>query len=96
MSTVLIDYGSGNLRSAQKALQAAAADPSDIVTSGDPDVVRAAERVVLPGVGAFRACMEALRARDGTGGGHDRGGAGARRALPGRVRGHAASGHARP
>ncbi len=65
MSTVLIDYGSGNLRSAEKALQAAATEPADIVTSGDPEVVRIAERVVLPGVGAFRACMEALRSREG-------------------------------
>ncbi|MBE7220402.1 MAG: hypothetical protein INR64_18190, partial [Caulobacteraceae bacterium] len=65
MSTVLIDYGSGNLRSAEKALQAAADDPADIVTTGDPDRVRTADRVVLPGVGAFRACMEALRAREG-------------------------------
>ena len=65
---VLIDYGSGNLRSAEKALQAAAAEQpgaTEIVTSGDPEVVRMAERVVLPGVGAFRACMDALHAREG-------------------------------
>ena len=62
MNVVLIDYGSGNLRSAEKALQAAGAQ---VTTTGDPEAVAAADRVVLPGVGAFRACMEALHARDG-------------------------------
>ena len=68
MAVVLIDYGSGNLRSAEKALQAAAArldHPTDVVTTDDPEVVRRAERVVLPGVGAFRACMAAFEARAG-------------------------------
>lgn len=65
---VLIDYGSGNLRSAEKALQEAARrrdDAVEVVVSGDPEAVAAADRLVLPGVGAFRACMEALSARDG-------------------------------
>jgi imidazole glycerol-phosphate synthase subunit HisH len=65
---VLIDYGSGNLRSAEKALQAAArAAGSDvrIHTTGDPEAVAAADRLVLPGVGAFAACMRALTARPG-------------------------------
>ena len=64
----LIDYGSGNLRSAEKALQAAAAGldhPPAVTTTDDPDLIRAADRIVLPGVGAFRACMEALDARPG-------------------------------
>src|SRR5437868_9137557 len=61
----LIDYGSGNLRSAEKALLRAADGGSEIVVTSDPDAVRAAERIVLPGVGAFAACMSALRARTG-------------------------------
>ena len=67
-STVLIDYGSGNLRSAEKALIRAArgmAGAPDVGTTADPDVIAAADRLVLPGVGAFAACMGALRARDG-------------------------------
>jgi glutamine amidotransferase len=69
MSTVaLIDYGSGNLRSAEKALQkAASAMPRGptVVTTDDPEAIAAADRVVLPGVGAFAACMRALEGRDG-------------------------------
>jgi imidazole glycerol-phosphate synthase subunit HisH len=65
---VLIDYGSGNLRSAEKALQEAArrsGSAARIVTTDDPEVVAAADRLVLPGVGAFAACMRALAARPG-------------------------------
>jgi glutamine amidotransferase len=68
MSTVLIDYGSGNLRSAEKALIRAAsglAGAPQIVTTDDPEAVAAADRLVLPGVGAFAACMGAVAARDG-------------------------------
>jgi glutamine amidotransferase len=61
----LIDYGSGNLRSAEKALLRAADGASEVVVTHDPQVVAAADRVVLPGVGAFAACMSALAARDG-------------------------------
>ncbi|HEY8573569.1 imidazole glycerol phosphate synthase subunit HisH [Phenylobacterium sp.] len=61
----LIDYGSGNLRSAEKALVRAADGTSEIVVTHDPETVVAADRVVLPGVGAFAACMEALQARPG-------------------------------
>jgi glutamine amidotransferase len=61
----LIDYGSGNLRSAEKALLRAAEGTSEIVVTHDPETVAAADRVVLPGVGAFAACMSALKARDG-------------------------------
>ena len=69
MTTVaLIDYGSGNLRSAEKALLKAASSlpraPTILVT-GDPDAVSKADRIVLPGVGAFAACMGNLAARDG-------------------------------
>jgi glutamine amidotransferase len=64
----LIDYGSGNLRSAERALNEAArrsgAEAAVEVTS-DPEIVRQADRLVLPGVGAFAASMEGLRARQG-------------------------------
>ncbi|WP_353228369.1 imidazole glycerol phosphate synthase subunit HisH [Novosphingobium sp.] len=57
--TALIDYGAGNLRSVANALRAAGAE--GVVVTADPTVVRAADRIVLPGVGAFRACIQALR-----------------------------------
>ena len=56
----IIDYGVGNLRSVEKALQAGGVDA--VVTS-DEGVLRDASKLVLPGVGAFRACMEGLSAR---------------------------------
>lgn len=56
----IIDYGVGNLRSVEKAF---AAGGCDAVISSDEQVLRQAERLVLPGVGAFRACMNALRER---------------------------------
>lgn len=69
MRTVaLIDYGSGNLPSAEKALWAAARtleEPREIRATADPEFIAGADSLVLPGVGAFRACMEALAARDG-------------------------------
>jgi glutamine amidotransferase len=69
MRTVaLIDYGSGNLPSAEKALWAAARtldEPYDIRATADPTFVAKADSILLPGVGAFRACMAALTARDG-------------------------------
>ena len=55
----LVDYGAGNLRSVANALKAAGAD--GVAVTADPAVVRAADRIVLPGVGAFKACVEALR-----------------------------------
>lgn len=61
----LIDYGSGNLRSAEKALLRAAAETSsghDIVVTSEAAVVAKAERIVLPGVGAFADCMAGLGA----------------------------------
>jgi len=61
----LIDYGSGNLRSAEKALVRAADGSADIVVTNDPETVEAADRIVLPGVGAFAACMSALSERTG-------------------------------
>ena len=63
--TALIDYGSGNLASAAKALTRAADGKSRIVTTADPQVVKDAERIVLPGVGAFGDCMNGLQAVPG-------------------------------
>jgi glutamine amidotransferase len=67
-AVALIDYGSGNLRSAEKALTRAAAESGaghEIVVTADPSRVAAAERVVLPGVGAFADCMRGLSAIPG-------------------------------
>ena len=64
-SVALIDYGSGNLASAAKALARAADGKSEIITTADPQVVLDAERVVLPGVGAFADCMNDLSAVPG-------------------------------
>jgi glutamine amidotransferase len=65
MSVALINYGSGNLRSAEKALVRAAAGMHEIWVTDDPETIARAERIVLPGVGAFAACMGALEARRG-------------------------------
>lgn len=66
MPTVaLIDYGSGNLASAAKALARAANGKADIITTADPQAVLDAERIVLPGVGAFADCMSGLKAVPG-------------------------------
>ena len=59
----LIDYGAGNLHSVANALKAAGA--KRVSVTSDPHVVRAADRIVLPGVGSFRACAEGLRAIPG-------------------------------
>ncbi|MGN6356866.1 MAG: imidazole glycerol phosphate synthase subunit HisH [Novosphingobium sp.] len=58
--TALVDYGAGNLQSVANALRAAGAE--NVSVTADPDVVRAADRIVLPGVGSFKACAEGLRA----------------------------------
>ncbi len=59
----LIDYGAGNLHSVANALKAAGATSIDI--TANPAVVACADRIVLPGVGAFGACASALRAVPG-------------------------------
>lgn len=59
----LIDYGSGNLRSAHKALIASGA--GEVHVTADPDVIARADRIVLPGVGAFADCIANLNAREG-------------------------------
>ncbi|MDE0204077.1 MAG: imidazole glycerol phosphate synthase subunit HisH [Rhodospirillaceae bacterium] len=68
MTTAIIDYGSGNLRSAAKAFERAAAEatPAEpVLVTDDPERVRQAERIVLPGVGAFADCKAGLAAREG-------------------------------
>ncbi|MEX3654497.1 MAG: imidazole glycerol phosphate synthase subunit HisH [Mycolicibacterium fortuitum] len=59
---VVLDYGSGNLRSAQRALERVGAD---VEVTADPGAAAAADGLVVPGVGAFEACMTGLRAIGG-------------------------------
>jgi len=59
----LIDYGAGNLHSVHNALRAAGAE--HVAVTADPDLVLGARRIVLPGVGSFRACYEGLTAIPG-------------------------------
>jgi imidazole glycerol-phosphate synthase subunit HisH len=68
MSVAIVDYGSGNLHSAAKAFERAARESGNdqpIVVTRDPDGVRRADRVVLPGVGAFADCRRGLDAVPG-------------------------------
>jgi glutamine amidotransferase len=60
MQIAIVDYGAGNLRSAEKALAEAAGDSARVVVTADPEAVRRADRVVLPGVGAFADCKRGL------------------------------------
>jgi len=61
MSVAIVDYGSGNLHSAHKAVERAAAEQGvRVIVTSDPDVVRGADRIVLPGVGAFADCRRGL------------------------------------
>ena len=65
MSTVVVDPGSGNLRSVEKAAETAAelvqCAAGEVVRSSDPDVIRRASRLILPGQGAFGDCVRALQ-----------------------------------
>ena len=67
MLTAIIDYESGNLHSAQKAFERMAreADAGEIVVTAEADVVAKADRIVLPGDGAFPACMRSLKGHSG-------------------------------
>jgi len=68
VTVAIIDYGAGNLRSAEKAFQHAIAETrrdEDVTITSNPDIVARAERVVLPGDGAFADCRRNLDAIDG-------------------------------
>jgi glutamine amidotransferase len=68
VTVAIVDYGSGNLHSAAKAFERAAresADSQEILVTSDPEAVRRADRVVLPGVGAFADCRRGLDAVPG-------------------------------
>jgi len=64
MSIVVIDYGSGNLKSAAKALEAAGNNiniSSKIVVTSDPKIIKQSEKIVLPGQGSFRDCYLGIK-----------------------------------
>jgi glutamine amidotransferase len=63
VTIALIDYGAGNLHSVHNALKAAGAQ--GVAVTADPEIVLRADRVVLPGVGAFGACAAGLRGIEG-------------------------------
>jgi len=68
VSVAIIDYGSGNLKSAAKAFERAVAESGHdqpVLVTADPKVVAKADRIVLPGVGAFADCRNGLAAIDG-------------------------------
>jgi glutamine amidotransferase len=68
MKVVVVDYGSGNLASASRAVAAAAERegiPAEVLVTSDPAAIRASDRIVLPGQGAFAECMEGLAAVPG-------------------------------
>ncbi|PCI64314.1 MAG: imidazole glycerol phosphate synthase subunit HisH [Kordiimonadales bacterium] len=67
-TVAIVDYGSGNLRSAEKSLARAATEAAldcRIIVTADPEIVRRADRIILPGVGAFADCRDGLLAVDG-------------------------------
>jgi len=68
LRVAIIDYGSGNLRSATKAFERASRDAginAEILLTADPDIVASADRMVLPGVGAYADCRAGLAAVNG-------------------------------
>ena len=67
-SVAIVDYGAGNLRSAAKAFERAVRTLDadiDVAVTSEPEIVRRADRIVLPGVGAFADCMNGLAAVKG-------------------------------
>ena len=68
MRVAVVDYGSGNLASALRALQAAASQAgimAEVIVTAEPDIVAGADRIVLPGQGAFHDCAAGLAAIPG-------------------------------
>jgi glutamine amidotransferase len=66
VAVVVVDYGAGNLKSAAKALMEAAKGTGiEVSVTADPARVKRADRIVLPGVGAFADCKRGLEAHDG-------------------------------
>lgn len=65
MKLCVVDYGSGNLRSAAKAFEHEAHGRAEVIVTADADLVRKADRIVLPGQGAFGDCAAGLRAVPG-------------------------------
>lgn len=68
MTVAIIDYGSGNLHSAAKAFERASREQAKgtrVIVTSDPETLRQADRVVLPGVGAFKDCRDGLKAVPG-------------------------------
>jgi len=64
MSITVIDYGSGNLKSAAKALEAAANNiniNSKIVVTSDPKIIKLSKKIILPGQGSFRDCCLGIK-----------------------------------
>ena len=64
MSITVIDYGSGNLKSAAKALEVAANNvnlSSKIIVTSDPKIIRKSDKIVLPGQGSFRDCYLGIK-----------------------------------
>ncbi len=99
MSVAIVDYGSGNLHSAAKAFERAARESGHdqpIVVTSDPDEVARADRVVLPGVGAFADCRRGLDAVAGMVEALEERVRQRRPAVPRHLRRHAADGRARP
>ena len=97
MSVAIIDYGSGNLHSAAKAFERAAAkveEKAPIVVTSDPHVVLRSSRIVLPGVGAFADCRKRPAGDRRHGRSHDRSRSKTRRAIPRDLRRHAIAGGA--
>ncbi len=97
MLTVLVDYDSGNLHSAEKAFQRMATETGagQVLVSDRPEDVARADRIVLPGDGAFPACRRALGSYGGLSEAIEGGGDAARTALPRHLHRHADDGHAR-